>query len=489
MGKLNLALALTPHFMLLNNLIFLWVVQAGALNTSAIVDTVLGTVLRRVLPTGTPRVVHATSITNGTFFKSLIKHQHIAHDIDYKQQRTAVEGIYSQLEASMVHAQQAGYSLPCSYQISTELQHWIHYTDDWHSTAQRLADFNRSLGETNQSAHIPQQPDGSWAGCTDILFVKLGLSQDQLYPYFLDNLPLKHPLTFVKDSVLGSSKTLIPYVQSLLVSDITRTGTNRRQELNTVLCFVSKLVSMREWVTVANTGITLSDEYVSAYLAFLRSAQDDTYGYWGARYEAEGEVYASMDLSISFHVIKYWLSNATPATAHLVSAPLPPLMRLNAIANTTMAIRLEPYPYGWGLSQGAHNSSTGWNSDSNHNDFDVVTLLTAGWDELSQDARTQAAGYIGEMVDWAIGPASLRRDNTSASLHCDGADSIGDCYYFFTAFLKVVGYWTPGPKFWTKKDFHDVLLCMQLKDTYWRFNMTNASGIGWSALLLLSEYC
>ena len=161
------------------------------------------------------------------------------------------------------------------------------------------------------------------------------------------------------------------------------------------------------------------------------------------------------------------------------------MSNLGAISSTAFLLKNETYPYGWGLSTDPVTNATVFD---NHNDFDVVTLVALGWPTLSPAAKAEASSDIEQMLHWALGPDSLKRNGSAASLVCDGADSVGDCYYFFVAFFKVIGYWAPT-RFWTDHDFDDLQLCVQLKRTYLQFPATPNSGIAWSARLLLDELC
>lgn len=471
---------------------------------------------------------------NGSELKTLIKHQFVEFDPLYAAHREKLEADFEEMQGSMLARMSNGQALPCSYQIATEIEHFLHYTCEFAVVEDRLRDLNASLSR-NQSADVHQQLDGSWAGCTDVLHVKLGLTQDQLYPFFLANRSLKRPLKFVAESALANVTTLIPYLTSLLISDIATDGVNRRQELNSVLTFVSKLVSMRPWADTAGTGLLLSDAYVSAYRRFLQSWQGvpGGAGSWGARYTAHAgptstdaarvrplrqlrfadDVFGAPDLSITFHVTKYWLSNATPCDSEVLHSAVSSsraagivdavsddasdptvtnnqVLPFRGLANLTRVVldnRYQPYPYGWGVPGSQNSSTTVWD---NHNDFDVCTLLGLGWHTLSGVRQQEASEAVGRMVAWAVGPQSINRVGRRTLL-CDGQDSIGDCYYFTVAFLDVIGYWDVGKQFWrAPAHFHDVELCERLLTTMvGRLGFTEDTGIGWSAVLVLRRYC
>jgi len=200
----------------------------------------------------------------------------------------------------------------------------------------RLQDFNVSLQTRNQTWAGRQQPDGSWAPCTAVFFVKLSVSLEGITSHYESKTKLAYPLTFIADSALSNITALTGYLRRLLVSDIALTGVNMRSELSNVITVVSRLVSWRAWVNVALEGMHISESFSKRYLGFLDSFQDSATGYWGAQYcdRATGQVYGSNDLSITFHVTKY----RQGGIKHLVS-----------MAHRTLALKDSPYPYGWGV--------------------------------------------------------------------------------------------------------------------------------------------
>jgi len=65
---------------------------------------------------------------NGTFIQELIHGQQEQHDLHYRSNRDRSAAQYQTLYDRMMALEALGHDLPCSYQISSELQWLIHYT-------------------------------------------------------------------------------------------------------------------------------------------------------------------------------------------------------------------------------------------------------------------------------------------------------------------------------------------------------------------------
>ena len=400
----------------------------------------------------------------------------------------------------MLALQARGNEVPCSYQIATELEWRIHHTaDDWAAVASGLARLNASLsgdGPRRQNGTGWQQPaDGSWAPCSDVLWVKLAASQDGLYPYVRNDSAPPYPLSFVAQSPLRSVDTLLPHLRSLWACDVASTGRDSRTELSNTLTFVSKLVQLRDWVGrhSAALGFTIDADYAAQYDAFLDALQDPQTGYWGAQYcGIEALPLSSDDLSMTFHLSKYRATSPGGMAAAGATATVP---RLLALASTTMAIRAAPYPYGWGLA----SDGTGGIVFDNHNSFDVATLLSLAFPALLRNGtsraatlRASAAAALREMLAFALGPRSLEPDG-SALVCAAGQSSMGDCYYFTLGLLDVAGAWNASRRFWCDEAtmtglVPDALaLCRNLSAAMARMGME--TGIAGSAVQILHPYC
>lgn len=59
---------------------------------------------------------------NGTFLKTMIKHQHRQHDSLYDQHRAEAEAEYDALQAQFLALETAAQDMPCTYQLSTEIE-------------------------------------------------------------------------------------------------------------------------------------------------------------------------------------------------------------------------------------------------------------------------------------------------------------------------------------------------------------------------------
>lgn len=229
--------------------------------------------------------------------------------------------------------------------------------------------------------------------------------------------------------------------------------------LTNIITFVSKMIELREWVNAKVIGYNISDEYVKKYYTFLDDlVQDTDTGYFGAKYKSHGAsstavVYSTDDLSMTFHITKYRKGD---------------VLCVSDIGATTLAIKNQPYPYGWGL----YALPDGQTAYDNHNSFDVATLLSFSWHTLNTTSMEAGREGLSSFLTWALGPHSLETNRTA--LVCgDSQDSYGDCYYFTVGLLDEVGYWNVSKRFWTKENFHGYRLCLSLKHALARLNITS----------------
>ena len=91
-------------------------------------------------------VSEPTLLANGTFLKKLVKQQFLEFEPSYAAQRAPLESAFEEIQNSMLAKMAEGQALPCSYQIATEIAHFLHYTCSFSVVKARLRDFNASLG-------------------------------------------------------------------------------------------------------------------------------------------------------------------------------------------------------------------------------------------------------------------------------------------------------------------------------------------------------
>jgi hypothetical protein len=157
----------------------------------------------------------------------------------------------------------------------------------------------------------------------------------------------------------------------------------------------------------------------------LNQLRNPKTGWWGKRYQHEGQIYFVDDLSITFHMRSYLTGNV-PGLPNII--------------NTALALKNLEYPQGWREDGGY----------SNHNNMDVVVLFHYGWNSASATQRGQMAAEMEKMLRWCLAE-SLQPDGSFRTTTRD--DSIEESEYFGTAFLARIGFFDRARRFWTDREF------------------------------------
>ena len=309
----------------------------------------------------------------------------------------------------------------CARQTLVELRWRINSTIDVPAARENLARLETALDElaspnSRDTNILPQDADGSYGGCDHEWFWKLDDSTDQL----LDTSGWhgKLPPRFLER--VNTPPALITYLESILISDPAREGIDRRKELNMATSLLSRVV-LRGGVA----GYLAAPEFRKSFRAFLDLWQDPASGFFGEWYTDHGRVIKTADLSVTFHMARYTKGR---------------IGHWQELIDTLIAIKERPYPQGWLDDDGM----------TNHNNYDVVELFRLGWPHMREDQRRVASAEIARMLDWTLSH-SISPDGEIAKT--GAAESLGDMYYFASAFLDSIGYFDKAKRYWTDADF------------------------------------
>lgn len=388
-------------------------------------------------------------------FHELIWRQFEIYDPDYSVNHERYGVRLNELAKMLAQAQSDGRDLHCSQQMYLEAK-WLHrYTAHWTRLEDKLKRIESSLGDDDQHFATRQLPtDGFWGICHDELIMRLSATLDGLENLRARGEPLQY--RFRSPKVLDTAKKLLARLNDLLISDIANTGVNNRSELSSLITTLSQgvfkphlreiLIKSDELHSSASPG-----SLTEAFRFFLNGAQDPKTGYWGAWYIVDGEVYKSIDLSMTYHIIAYTKG------------------RVNywpQIIETTNAIEADPYPYGW-RHQGHFN---------NHNLYDVAKIYKYGWPHMSQAERERTSAQIASMLEWSLSNSLDARGGIA--LDSTFSDSLADEYYFGVSFLDIVGYWQAEKRFWTDAPIDEdaTAMCCRLRHRIEKLNLE-----GWAA--------
>ncbi|MCC9620823.1 hypothetical protein LPB41_03880 [Thalassospira sp. MA62] len=375
-----------------------------------------------------------------TDFTTLIADQFKDFDPNYAANKAAFTAQFDPLQKQLIAIQKTGNSMAASDQRMIECKWLLQYTADWTALSSHLDGFKASLADQNQDwAEQQVASDGSWGPCYDQWFLKVDAMIDAVNTLDDAGQAPQYPFLFLEP--IATPDKMVAWLNNQRTSKIYQDGLDRRDALGAVsaalsqMCFKSEI---RDYFRANVTGFDLSDDYISAYKAWLDNWQNAQSGYWGGWFETKsGQVLHSADLSLTFHNISYQHGKVD----------LWP-----EIFATTLAIRDDAYPFGW-----KHNGDF-----NNHNNYDVTKIFDLGWDKVPSATQQASSDDIAIILNWCL----------TKSMTPDGGfiddptfyNSVGAAYYYGVSFLDQAGYFQTTPPFWTDAPFADgQALCRKIQ--------------------------
>ena len=318
------------------------------------------------------------------------------------------------IEAGLDRDETLGRDTSCLRQALRELRWRLEYTADTAGVRTNLERIRRLTALPAPPCATSPDEEGSYGACTEVWFLKLDASVDRLLVPDFDGTPPRF-LDRINDP-----ERLERYLNSLLVSRLLEEGVDHRKELNFA---TADLVRLILWRRPANYRW---DPRLEAVIRrFVADWQDPATGFFGATYEIGGQRFRTTDLSLTFHMARY-LEGRIGYWPELI--------------DTLIAIRDERYPNGWLDDDGL----------TNHNNYDVATLLQLGWPQMRQDQQQHVRAELDRLLGWCLATA-IASDGTVVARA--KSESLSEGYYFTIAFLDTVGYFDPAKRFWTEREF------------------------------------
>ena len=335
------------------------------------------------------------------------------------------------LEDRLYALQAGGDPMFCSAHMLNELRWLLQSSTQWSRIDKQIWILKLSLEDKEQDFAMSQEShDGSWGVCYDEWFKKLDPMIQAINMMAGKDVALEHTeLQFLQP--IDTAPELTAYLENIRVSDIARTGLNRRDELGAVTSVMAEIVFkeyVQDYIARHVKGLDLGPDYTQAFRDFIDDWQDPETGYWGPWYQVGDELRKATDLSFTYHIIAYRKGDV----AHW-----------DRIVATTLAMEDQEYPFGWRYR----------GQLTNHNAYDVVRILQLGWPHMDEAQRTDAAAAIQRMLDWSL-TESLQDDGTFVTP--GGFDSsVSDAQYYGVSLLTKAGYCSTKPPFWTDRSWPD----------------------------------
>jgi hypothetical protein len=384
-------------------------------------------------------------VASGEQINRLKETEFVAYDPAYRVRRARFGERLPALASKLASLQASGKDMICSTEIYLEAKWLYNYTADWPELDRQLARLTESLRHDDQTHSRSQSLGlGGSQNCYDQWFLGAEATFTALEEVYDAGRTPRYPV--MRPHPIDTPQKLEAYLNSLLISDIAKTGRDNRAELGGLATLLSAAIfkqSLREFLENAfdplpgKTGSASFRKLAAVWENFVSEWQDLETGYWGAWYRSNGHVYKTTDLSITYHIIAYREGRVS---------------HWSRIIDTTLRISDDPYPYGW-----LHDGHL-----TNHNNYDVARILRYGWAHMTESQRRRAREGIHRMVTWTLNESL----NPDGSLKIDPTffSSLAADYYFGVSFLDVIGFWDRSKRFWTDVDFPDAAnVCRRLR--------------------------
>jgi hypothetical protein len=326
---------------------------------------------------------------------------------DVKNEMTDVEGRLARREWRGVDTSYARGAL-------YELDYWVSCTADVDAVKAARTHLRTALRRPDPPSALAQDAEGSFGTGTNLWFLKLDRSTDQI---LAREWPWPRKPMFLEQ--INDPIRMVTYLQDLCWSDIARCGRNNRKELNLALSVILRLV-----LKGGRAGYLSGPAFYPVLEQFVRDWQNPETGFFGVTYiiDGKGSQIRTNDLSLTFHVARY--------APHLVRC-WPKLI------DTLLEMRTGTYPEGW-LDSGT--------TMSDHNNYDVAELFHRGWIWMRPRQREAASAATADLLNWCLKHSVTADGNL---LSPDQSDPIPDSFYYAASFLDTIGYFDKAKRFWS----------------------------------------
>jgi hypothetical protein len=354
----------------------------------------------------------------------------VAFDPQYRQKRHEYFTQLEQLQQELARQAAQGRATPCSRQIFLEARWLILYSAYWDRIESRLNDLRQMLARPAdpQDAREQIQDDGSFDRCSDAWFLELDSTIEEVEAHNDCGEPIRYPLKILDR--INTPDKLRSYLDSLLISEVRRTGIDNRFELNIAITAIERFI-----VGHVQHDYPFPPDLRQALFDYQDKVwQDPQTGFFGGWYRLpDGSLRKTADLSVTFHIVSYRRDTINH---------LPEMMR------TLIAMKDYEYPFGW-RQEGM---------PSNHHNYDVARLFRVGWPGMDPSQRDLACEQMHRMMDFCLRETM----NADGSFKMMDEDTLGSSFLFPVSLLNELGYFRPSLRFWTWESFPDA---MKVADT------------------------
>lgn len=167
----------------------------------------------------------------------------VAFDPEYRSKRNFYMAELEELQKELARQTANGRPTPCSTQLFLEARWLVLYSAHWDRMKERLDALREMLARSADPTDARDQveQDGSFDHCSRAWFLKLDSTIEELEFRTENGKSIQFPLKLLDR--INSPEKLQTYLNSLLVSDIRKTGIDNRFELNIAVTAIERLVA------------------------------------------------------------------------------------------------------------------------------------------------------------------------------------------------------------------------------------------------------
>ncbi len=329
------------------------------------------------------------------------------------------------LQKELARQSAQGRATPCSRQLFLEARWLTFYSADWRRIESRLTALREMLARPAdpENARDQVEADGSFDHCSEAWFLKLDSTIEEVEDHEERGAPVQFPLKLLDR--INTAEKLKGYLDSVLTSEVRKTGVDNRFELNIAITAIERFI-----VGHVKHDYKFPPELKQALFDYEdKTWQDPQTGFFGGWYRLpDGSLRKTADLSVTFHIVSYRRDT---------------IQRVPEMMRTLLAMKDYEYPFGW-REEGV---------PSNHHNYDVVRLFRVGWKAMDEAQRTEARASMNEMMNFCL-KETLNEDGSFKMMD---EDTLGSSFLFPVSVLNELGYFRPSLRFWTKESWPDAM--------------------------------
>ena len=225
-----------------------------------------------------------------------------AYDADYAEKHARAVAELERLQGELAQKAASGRATPCSRQLFLEARWLTFYSAYGDRIDERVRSLREMLDRPADPADAREQivEDGSFDHCSQAWFLKLDSTIEEVEDRTEKGARIRNPIRLLDR--INSPDKLRAYLESLLGSDVRKTGLDNRYELNIAITAIERFI-----VGHVELDYRFHPDLKRSLFDFEDHMwQDPATGFFGGSYRlADGSIRKTADLSVTFHIVSY----------------------------------------------------------------------------------------------------------------------------------------------------------------------------------------